>query len=475
MTETQVGRPATVAVLDVGKTNVKLTAASVDGDLVESLSTPNEVLPGPPWDHHDLEGLSDWVFASMRQLARRHPLATFVATGHGVGGVLVGDDPDQLSALPMIDYEQDLPDAIRDAYPALAGDFFDRGSNIMLKATHHARQMYWMQQAEPQGFARARWFLGLPQYWAWRFSGVPVSELSMLCAQSHLWNIVEKRWSPIVDSQGWRHLLPPFRRAWEEVGRIRPDLARRHDLPPALRVLAGGHDSSLNLYRYQAAGMPDICLISSGTWIVGMCAETPVERVDPARGMVLNSDVAGRTVAGALSMGGREFSLVAGSPDDGANADPELLRSLVARGSFAVPSFGDDDGLFPGSAGRGHYVGPPPAGAGERKAMAVLYTALLSLECIDALGGSRDVALDGASLRDPLYASVLAALRPGRETLFNLESYGVAVGAALLAGHEARKGPVPISMQRPAAYPGDVAALRAYHDRWRELAAAAGS
>lgn len=465
-------KPATVAVLDVGKTNVKLTAATDEGDLIEGLSTPNEVKPGPPWQHHDLAGLEEWVFSSLAKLARRHPLATIVASGHGVGGVLVRDDPDEVSALPMIDYEQDPPDEVRDGYPALAGDFFDRGSNIMLKAAHHARQMYWMQRADPEGFARGRWFLGLPQYWAWRLCGVAASELSMLCAQSHLWNLVERRWSPIVHSQGWEGLLPPFRYAWERLGQIRTNLARRHGLPAGLSVLTGGHDSSLNLYRYQAAGMPDICLVSSGTWIVGMCAATPVERIDPTRGMVLNSDLSGRMVGGALTMGGREFSLVAGEGGDGSNADPDIMRGLIARGTFAVPSFGNDDGSFPGSAARGRYVGPPPQTPQEAKALAVLYTALLSLECIDALGGGHRVALDGTSLRDPLYASVIAALRPGCETFYNLETYGIAVGAALLARHETRDRPAAISLQIPKAFPGDAAALGAYRDRWRQLAMA---
>lgn len=463
-------RQATVAVLDIGKTNVKLAAATDDGRIVELLSTPNTVRSGPPWQHHDLEGLSDWVFSSLAQLARRHPTRTIVTSGHGVGGVLVGGDPDDLSILPMIDYEQDLPDRIRDGYVPLAGSFFDRGSNIMLKASHNARQMYWMQQAEPERFASGRWYLGLPQYWAWRFCGVAASELSMLGAQSHLWNVIERRWSPIVRSQRWEALLPPVRRAWEQLGILRPELAQRFGLPTDLAVLTGGHDSSLNLYRYQAAGLPDICLISSGTWIVGMCAATPVDRVDPARGMVITSDVSGHVVGGSLTMGGREFSLVAGEGMDDRDADAEVMRRLVDRETFALPSFGDDDGLFPGSAGKGRLVGLAPENAGERKALAVLYTALLSLECINALGGDGTVALDGTSLRDPLYASIIAALRPRSDTSYNLDNYGVAAGAAMLAGHETRTAPAPLSLMRPTAYPGDVDALMAYARKWRDLA-----
>ncbi|RVN74930.1 carbohydrate kinase, partial [Sinorhizobium meliloti] len=107
---------APVAVLDVGKTNVKLSAVAADGTLVETISVPNRVLPGPPWRHHDLTRLGGWVFETLAVLSRRHGLAAVVAAGHGSGGVLTGADPDvgDGAALPMIDYEQPLPPDIRD-------------------------------------------------------------------------------------------------------------------------------------------------------------------------------------------------------------------------------------------------------------------------------------------------------------------------------------------------------------------------
>ena len=81
---------ATVAVLDVGKSNVKLSACTADGHVVETLSTPNRVLPGPPWVHHDLASLNPWVMAGLAALATRHPLTDFVASGHGSGGCWSG-------------------------------------------------------------------------------------------------------------------------------------------------------------------------------------------------------------------------------------------------------------------------------------------------------------------------------------------------------------------------------------------------
>ncbi|PJN96540.1 carbohydrate kinase, partial [Amaricoccus sp. HAR-UPW-R2A-40] len=62
------------AVLDIGKTNVKLYAVGPDGVPLETLSTPNASLDGPPWRHHDLAGIEAWLLAALTDLASRHDI-----------------------------------------------------------------------------------------------------------------------------------------------------------------------------------------------------------------------------------------------------------------------------------------------------------------------------------------------------------------------------------------------------------------
>lgn len=469
---TEGSEASTVAVLDVGKTNVKLSAVTPDGAILETLTVANTVINSGPWRHHDLAGLGDWVFSSLSEFAKRYRFTTFVSSGHGSGGVLVGTDPDagDGTAMPMIDYEQMPPADIQRRYSTLAGSFLDRGSAVMHAATHLARQMFWMQQAEREAFDKAKWFLNLPQYWAWRLSGVAVSEATGLGAQSHLWNVAERRWAPIVGSQGWTHLMPPLAPAWQPIGRIRPELAERHGLPKDMRVLTGIHDSSANFYRYQASGLGDATVLSTGTWIVALSGRTPIDALDERRGMTLNSDVHGNPVGGILTMGGREFTHVAGADSQG-DADPVVICRLISRGTMALPYFGDDDGLFPGSAGRGAIIGALPADAAERKALAVLYVALLTVECLDALGSTGRVVLDGSFLRDPLFAALVAALRPQGDTVCNPDNSGVASGAALLAEHETRMTHAPIALEKPIDFHHSPAELSAYRRRWQDLSA----
>ncbi len=464
--------PGEIAVLDIGKTNLKLCVTDRDGAVLESVTTANAVRPRPPWRHHDLVALAPWVGTTLAELARRHPLRVVVPVGHGSGGVLTLADPDAGgtgTALPMIDYEDAFPSELDAAYRAEAGTFEDRGSAVMMASTHAARQLFRMQAEEPGSVAGAAHYLNVAQYWAWWLSGVAASEFSAMGAQSHLWNVPLGRFAPIVGRHGWARLIPPFRPAWETLGTVRKALRERYGLPDGLAVLTGAHDSSANFYRYRASGLAGFTLVSTGTWIVAMSREAPVARLSEARGMTINADMEGAPVGGALSMGGREFSAVAGPDWKGARADPGALARIVARGAMALPSFGGNEGQFPGSAGRGRIAGPPPESQAERTALAVLYAALLTVTCAEALGGGERLILDGTFLQDPLYAPLVAALRPGRPTQVSQDPNGVAAGAALLAGHARRAGPAAIALATPAPLP-PLPGLDRYAAAWRATA-----
>ena len=64
--------------------------------------------------------------------------------------------------------------------PGSPGPLEERGSPIMAGAAHLARQLLWLELEWPEAVARGRWFLGGPQYWAWRLSGVAAAELTYL-------------------------------------------------------------------------------------------------------------------------------------------------------------------------------------------------------------------------------------------------------------------------------------------------------
>ncbi|WP_236025155.1 FGGY-family carbohydrate kinase [Arenibaculum pallidiluteum] len=454
---------AAVAVFDHGKTNLKLSAVAPDGTVLGAVSMPTPSRPGPPYRHVDLEAIERWLLASLRGLGARHEIAAVVATAHGSGCVLVdGAGP----VLPMIDYEAELPAEVDAAYREIMPPFAVSGSGILGGATHLARQLFWLESGWPEALARARHLLPLPQYWAWRLSGVAALEATSLGAQSHFWDMRAGRLADFVAARGWTRLMPPRRPAWDRLGPVTDAVRRETGLPSGTQVLCGIHDSSASFYRWQRAGLGSFTLLSTGTWIVGLRAGLPAEALDGTRSMTANLDVRGDPVACVLTMTGRERSILAG--EDGGPADPASLSALVASDTMALPSFVPFAGIFPGSAGHGRIAGPQPAEPQGRAALATLYAALVADACLDLLlAGEGTVVLDGGLLADPAFGSLVAALRPGAEVLVDVRGNGTTLGAALLWTHGgAGAGRDTLQAAIPAAIPG----LSDYRDRWRAAA-----
>ncbi len=446
-----------VAVLDVGKTNVKLHAVGADGAPLEARGIPNPVRDGPPWRHHDLAAIEAWLLAALRDLGRRHAIAAIVPAGHGGSGVLVGPDG---PVVPMIDYEAAPPAGIDAAYRAAADPFAERGSAIMLGAAHAARQLVWLGRDAPEALARATAWLHVPQYWAWRLSGVLADEVTSAAAETHLWCVPEARPARIVGRMGWGRLMPPMRPAWEPLGTLRPEIAAATGLDPATRVLNGIHDSSANVYRYEAAGLADLAVVSTGTWIVALTDRTRgLDLAAERPGGTLNADVSGRPVPGMLAMAGREFAAIAGrAPGPASRA---ALARIVAAGTMALPFFGRDDGLFPGRAGQGRLAGPP----GDPATLALLTAALLTAEMLARLPATATVVLDGSFVRDPLYGALVQALHPSARVLVNPARDGLAAGAALLARHGGTTPPVALIAPDLAGIPDLAPYAALWHER----------
>ena len=64
-------RPEVVAVLDVGRTEVRLAAVAPDGRFLSSRSAPNDVRTGDPYPRCDIEHIWRWMMAALADLSER--------------------------------------------------------------------------------------------------------------------------------------------------------------------------------------------------------------------------------------------------------------------------------------------------------------------------------------------------------------------------------------------------------------------
>ena len=431
--------PTPIAVLDIGKTNLKLLVASHDGWPLETLSIPNAANASDPYPSYDLAGLEAWFLDALAEVSQRHAIGAVIATAHGCGAVLVdGDRP----VLPMMDYDAVSPPAIDEAYRQIAPAYREVFCGIGAGAMRLAKQLLWQESAFPAEFARAKTYLTTAQFFAMRLGGRAASEISQLAAQGHIWDLVRHQPSSVMRERGWAHLLPPRAPAGAVLGTVSAAVAKRTGLARSTEILCGVHDSNANLFRYKAAGMADASILSTGTWMIGFQRDLDPDKLDANSAMVLNIDVDGENVPSTLTMTGREYDLIRKENSAADAAVVAALPKLVAQGSLALPSFVGDDGLFPGAAHRGRIIGPAPETPAEWQGLAVLYAAFSANRCLDTLGSSKRIIIDGGFAANLPFARALAALRPSQEISVSQSRDGTALGAALLWRRFARRLPV---------------------------------
>lgn len=155
-----------VAVLDLGKTNIKVLVADENGAPVEVLSYPNAPDASGPYLAIDLKRIEALVIDALADLNKRHNIRAIVGTAHGCGGVLVDDHG---PVLPAMDYEATPPEWLADAYSKVGPSYAEVFCSISGGAMRPAQGLLWQEREFPDAFSRARHFLLTPQYFAFRF------------------------------------------------------------------------------------------------------------------------------------------------------------------------------------------------------------------------------------------------------------------------------------------------------------------
>jgi L-fuculokinase len=471
-------REQAVAVIDVGKTNIKLVAIGEDGNVLDEQNAPSVARNGAL----DSDGAWTWAHAALQRAAHRFDLAAIVPTTHGAAAAIVGDDG---IIAPIADYEATPTEAIDADYDVRRPAFAETCSPRLPGGLNLGRQLYAMQCTDASTWQKARAVLTYPQFLSWRLSGAMASEVTSLGCHTDLWAPARHAFSSLVARESWTHLFPPIAPAWQPVGTLREDLGIAADCP----ILNGIHDSNAAYLRYLAGVSKPFTLLSTGTWMICFNGHGVLDALDPGRDTLANVDVCGRPIACSRFMGGREYAAIAG--DVGSRAvEPSVrdVEAVIARRMFALPSFSHGGGPYPALAGRfmvsRRTMQPPqplqspqtshtpqsPQLPGEAAALAALYCALMARESIRLTGPVQRLYIDGPFAGNDAFTASLAALMPDAEVHASSASNGTSIGASLLASM-ARDGDGRIPRIDIASHRIDAGriAIDDYASEWQEL------
>ena len=453
-----------VAVIDIGKTNVKLALVDTEGLQEVAVRTlRNRVLPGPPYPYYDTEAHWAFLLDALREFGRSHEVAAISITTHGATAALV--DRDGGLVLPILDYEHDGPETLAAEYEAVRPPFAESGSPRLGCGLNLGAQLFWQFRSFPQAREAAQ-ILTYPQYWAFRLCGVAAVEPTSLGCHTDLWSPRAGGFSGLVELMGWTPLMPPVRRAAEVLGPLRPEIAEVTGLAPGTPVLCGIHDSNASLYPHLLRRDGAFSVVSTGTWVICMAIGGADVPLDPARDTLVNVNALGDPVPSARFMGGREYEIVRAGAD--LSHDTADRTRVLERGVMLLPAVEPGSGPFRGCAARWTVE---PANGGERSVALSWYLALMTEACLSAIGAEGPVVVEGPFARNVEFIRMLRAGTGRRVEAAGGNITGTSIGAALLADPPPRA----VLAGRETADQAANQRLVVYAEEWRREVDAIGA
>lgn len=449
-----------IAVIDIGKTNVKLALVDLPNlTEIAVITRPNLVIPGPPWPHFDTETHWAFILSGLAQFHRDHRVDAISITTHGAAIALLDANGDL--AAPILDYEHTGPQSIAAAYDAIRPDFRVTGSPRLANGLNVGAQLHWQFTVDPGLHGRTAHILTYPQFWAHRLCGVLASDVSSLGCHTDLWRPRDGAFSGLAGQLNITGKLVSPRPSDDRLGPILPQIARQTGLAGDTPVACGIHDSNASLYPHLLAQHPPFSVVSTGTWVIVMTVpDGPPPVLPPARDTLFNVSGLGQAVPSARFMGGREFDIIQGGHPFKLSG-PDIAHVLDRR-VMLLPAVDHDSGPFQGRAMAWH-GGEPKLGSGHRAAALSLYLALMSRVCLCLTGATGPIIVEGPFARNRWYLAMLAAAT-GRPVLQSPSATGTSLGAALLFGQSAA-----MTRSIPIKPPENHAKLQSYADAWQRL------
>ncbi len=424
-------------VVDIGKTQSKVSLWTRDGILLEKAMRRNQCRDDGPYAALDTLATSGWVLDALRGHSG-HPVEYIIPVAHGAAVAGIRDG--RLAFVPP-DYEWEQPQDKLASYRAGRDRFAETGSPVLPAGLNLGAQLHYLEYLDPEGFAHTT-FVPYAQYWSWLLTGELASEASSLGCHSDLWNPASNTFSAMAKARGWDDRLAPLRTAGEVLGPISPEIAARTGLPATTKVLVGLHDSNAALLA--ARGFAEIdgkeaTAMSTGTWFVAMRlarSAFDIAALPETRDCLVNVDVFRQPVPSARFMGGREIETLIEIDTRRVDIKPDQRRLLAAVSpvidarSMVLPTLAPGNGPFPN--GEGGWVNRSDDWF-ERRAAACMYAALVADASLSLIGSSDRLLVEGRFAEAEVFVRALASLRPDSSVYVGNEHNDVSFGALRLA------------------------------------------
>ncbi len=441
-----------VAVLDIGKTNKKVSLFSRDFEVLAA-----ERASIPPRDHNGIEvedtpSILSWFKQNLASLSRHAAIRGIAVTTHGATFVLL----DETGALahPVISYTWPGGSVIQDEFYETFGsplELHRRTGTPDIGFVNMAKVLFYVKTRMPEVWTRCRHGLFYGPYFGYELTGVRGLEPTFPGNHTYFWDFTKTSWSSVGRAlEADRLFGERLQKSWDVLGPIRPEWAQETGVPADCQVTLGIHDSNANYLPYLAQEHTDFLLNSTGTWCVLMRPSNTVHLTDAEieAKVFFNQDAFARPVRTSLTTSGMDYDAYREFTDAKDEGDLDAARRVIReRSLFVVPGVLPDARAFPGETPRvvrGDKVyplddlrrdgGKPFSELGQDYYAALdLGLALATKRMLGhcGIGSETTVFIEGGFAKNRTYCQALAALCPTQKFRLTRAREGTSFGAAL--------------------------------------------
>ncbi len=441
-----------VAVLDIGKTNKKVSLYDRSFAVLREERTTVEAKEWNGIEVEDTERVLTWFRETLKAFSGEFKIRAIAITTHGATFVLL--DEEGKLALPVISYTAERGAEVQQ-------EFYDEFGSVeeLHRSTgsadigfaNMAKVLYFVKTRLPEAWKKCRSALFYGPYFSYELTGVHGLEPTFPGNHSYFWDYERDGWSDVAHKLGADKLFGnKVSRPWDNLGTVKPELAEECGLPMDCKVALGIHDSNANYLPYIALGYDDFLLNSTGTWAVMMRTSDSRQLSDEeiAAKVFFNQDALGRPVRTSLITSGMDYDAFRALTAEKDEGDVEALQAVIAeRSLFVVPGVLENGTAFPGQAPRvvqGETVQPlsdlqeaggtPFTGLGQQYYAALnLGLAIATAKMLETcgIGEGTTVFIEGGFSKNASYCSLLATLCPKQQFALTSMTEGTSFGAAL--------------------------------------------
>ena len=405
-------------VLDIGKTNVKLTFVdSINNKTIKFFTTKQKNIYRHGIKILNSNSIFEWALKKITYIGKKHNLDKFVCTAHGTSIALISYDNKEL--LACTDYEYKF-DKLFNNYKKIAPKFSESFSPFLENGLNIGQQIYYLYKRKQKLIKETKYILNYPQYIVWKLTSGFSSEISYVGCHTHLWDFKRNKLSSFVKKIKLEKKFPKIRKAWDTIG-------QRKIGESNLKIINGIHDSNASYLYFKNSDIKNFTLVSTGTWYIIFNQKTPLKNLNPSLDMLANIDVFGKPVPTMRFMGGREYDHLMGVFK--ISNKTRAIKDFSFHDYLIYPSYASGGGFSINKINIGFYEG---LNKGQIYYLICLYISFVINFCLNQMKSSNTIILDGPITKNITIMKILSSLRKKQIVLKNKREIGTTLGATNL-------------------------------------------